>query len=187
MGPRDPASTTTPFVIPDPEADSEVRLFGKIDRLDRIADGRFVVYDYKTGQVPPVADIDRGLSLQLPLYLLAAETLLQDQGLREGAAGAYYQLRDLEHCGRQGLFANAAHQGQVYVAANRRLPDHETFRQRLDQTRVFVRGYARAMRAGVFHVTRQTPERACGYCHFRQSCRLDHRRMRALEREGKLP
>ena len=42
---------------------------GKIDRIDRTADGHFVVFDYKTGRMPSIADIDTGLNLQLPTLL----------------------------------------------------------------------------------------------------------------------
>ena len=186
QGPSDRLSTSTPYVISGPEEGDSVRLFGKIDRVDRTPDGRFAIYDYKTGQVPSVADIGRGLHLQIPLYLLAAESLLHDQGLRQGTAGAYYQLRDLENCGRKGLFGDRSQRGQVYAAQGRGLPEPEIFRQLIEQTRDFALSYARSMRRGFFHVTRQSPAKACTYCAYRQTCRLDHRRMRALEREGKL-
>jgi ATP-dependent helicase/nuclease subunit B len=186
MGPNDPLSTSTPYVISGPEEEDSVRLFGKIDRVDRTPDGRFAIYDYKTGQVPSVADIGRGLHLQIPLYLLAAENLLHDQGLIQGTAGAYYQLRDLENCGRKGLFGDKSQRGQVYSGQGRGLPEPEIFRQLIEQTRDFALSYARSMRRGLFHVTRQNPAKACTYCAYRQTCRLDHRRMRTLEREGKL-
>ena len=69
MGPRDPHSASTAFTIGEDE--QVVRLFGKIDRIDRTADCYFIIYDYKTGHPPRVSDIARGLNLQLPLYLLA--------------------------------------------------------------------------------------------------------------------
>ena len=182
--PSDAMSSPEPVEIKTPAG--MIRLRGKIDRVDRTPDGRFAIYDYKTGQVPSVADIGRGLHLQIPLYLLAAENLLHDQGLRQGTAGAYYQLRDLENCGRKGLFADKSQRGQVYAGQGRGLPEPEVFRQLIEQTRGFALSYARSMRRGLFHVTRQSPAKACPYCAYRQTCRLDHRRMRTLEREGKL-
>ena len=181
MGERDQQSTTTPYAIGDPESGDEVRLSGKIDRIDRTADGRFVVFDYKTGRTPSAADIDAGLNLQLPLYLLAAESLFGEIGLREGAGAAYLMLRDLEDVGRSGLFADAAHRNTAYVASGRYgLYDHEAYRQRLDAVRGFVVSYARAMRRGVFHVTAHDPDKICPHCPYQQSCRLDPQRMRAL-------
>ncbi len=181
MGERDRQSTTTPYAIDDPETGDEVRLSGKIDRIDRTADGHFVVFDYKTGRMPSVADIDTGLNLQLPLYLLAAESLFERIGLREGAGAAYLMLRDLEDCGRSGLFADAAHRNTAYVASGRYgMYDHEAYRQRLDAVRGFVLSYTRAMRRGIFRVTTHDPAKICPHCPYQQSCRLDPQRMRAL-------
>lgn len=181
MGERDRQSTTTPYAIDDPETGAEVRLSGKIDRIDRTADGRFVIFDYKTGRMPSVADMDTGLNLQLPLYLLAAESLFGESGLRQGAGAAYLMLRDLEDCGRSGLFADATHRNTAYVASGRYgMYDHEAYRQRLDAVRGFVLSYTRAMRRGVFRVTTHDPDKICPHCPYQQSCRLDPQRMRAL-------
>ena len=181
MGEGDQQSTTTLYAIGDPETGAEVRIAGKIDRIDRTADGRFVVFDYKTGRMPSAADMDTGLNLQLPLYLLAAESLFEEIGLREGAGAAYLMLRDLEDCGRKGLFADATHRNTAYVASGRYgMYDHEAYRQRLDAVRGFVLSYARSMRRGVFHVTTHDPAKICPHCPYQQSCRLDPQRMRAL-------
>ena len=181
MGERDRESTTTPYAIDDSESGAEVRLSGKIDRIDRTDDGSFVVFDYKTGRMPSVADIDTGLNLQLPLYVLAVESLFEKVGLREGAGAAYLMLRDLEDCGRSGLFADATHRNTAYVASGRQgMYDHEAYRQRLDAVRGFVLSYTRAMRRGVFHVTTHDPDKICLHCPYQQSCRLDPQRMRPL-------
>ena len=50
----------------------QVRLRGKADRLDLLADGRFRLIDYKTGKAP-----DAARSVQLPVYALCAQQLLQ--------------------------------------------------------------------------------------------------------------
>ena len=181
MGERDRQSTTELYAIGDSETGDEVRIAGKIDRIDRTADGSFVVFDYKTGRMPSVADIDTGLNLQLPLYLLAAESLFGEIGLREGAGAAYLMLRDLEDCGRSGLFADTAHRNTAYVASGRYgMYDHEAYRQRLDAVRGFVLSYTRAMRRGIFRVTTHDPAKICPHCPYQQSCRLDPQRMRAL-------
>ena len=181
MGERDRQSTTTHYAISDSESGDEVRISGKIDRIDRTADGRFIVFDYKTGRMPAVADIDTGLNLQLPLYLLATESLFEGIGLHEGAGAAYLMLRDLEDCGRSGLFADATHRNTAYVASGRYgIYDHEAYRQRLDAVRGFVLSYTRAMRRGIFHVTTHDPAKICPHCPYQQSCRLDPQRMRAL-------
>ena len=62
-----------------------VMLYGRIDRVDRSADGFYRVIDYKMGdrKFEP-AKIAAGLSLQLPLYLAAVEGLEGEMG------GMYY-------------------------------------------------------------------------------------------------
>ncbi len=42
-------------------------LTGRADRIERRADGRLGILDYKTGTVPPLRDVEAGLAPQLPL------------------------------------------------------------------------------------------------------------------------
>jgi ATP-dependent helicase/nuclease subunit B len=48
-------------------------LTGRVDRIDRLPDGRLAVIDYKTGQPPSVQNIEEGLEPQLPLLALMVE------------------------------------------------------------------------------------------------------------------
>ncbi|WP_324260785.1 PD-(D/E)XK nuclease family protein [Altererythrobacter sp. H2] len=50
-----------------------VRVFGRIDRLDRCADGSFVVIDYKTGKPPSRKQVEEGFALQLGTLGLIVE------------------------------------------------------------------------------------------------------------------
>ena len=45
-------------------------MVGRIDRIDRLSDGRVVITDYKTGKAQSQEDSDE--SLQLSIYALAA-------------------------------------------------------------------------------------------------------------------
>ena len=165
---------------------TQVRILGKIDRIDCTPEGKFVVLDYKTGRTSgSLSAIREGLSLQLPIYLLAIENLLGTAGLDEGVAGAYYELRDHEHCGKTGLFANKSHKDQVYRTQSQ-VVEHEAFRTALEQTRSFVLAYVRNIQQGRFHVTPHPPDKTCSHCLYKQSCRLDARRMQLLKRQGKL-
>jgi ATP-dependent helicase/nuclease subunit B len=49
-----------------------VVLHGKADRLDRLADGRLAIVDYKTGKAPSAKAVDAGFALQLGLLGLVA-------------------------------------------------------------------------------------------------------------------
>lgn len=49
------------------EGKAQVRLIGKIDRLDFRTDGKaFIIFDYKINQVPTRSQLEKGLDLQLP-------------------------------------------------------------------------------------------------------------------------
>lgn len=64
-------------------ADGGVAIRGVIDRLDLLtANGLRVlrVIDYKTGHVPPAGDVRGGIALQVPLYGMAAESLVAAEG-----------------------------------------------------------------------------------------------------------
>ena len=67
----------------DPAAAVPVRLTGVIDRIDSTESGYFVL-DYKTGETGPLKKLQGGWGFQLPLYLLAAQSLLDKEIL--GAA-----------------------------------------------------------------------------------------------------
>jgi ATP-dependent helicase/nuclease subunit B len=56
-------------------AGAPFRLTAKADRIDRLADGRLAIIDYKTGKPPDARNVRRGLAPQLPL-----EALIADQG-----------------------------------------------------------------------------------------------------------
>lgn len=49
-----------------------VRLHGTADRLDRLADGRLAIVDYKTGKAPSASAVEAGFALQLGLLGLIA-------------------------------------------------------------------------------------------------------------------
>ena len=65
------------------DPDVPVRLTGVIDRIDSTESG-YRVLDYKTGETSPLKKLQGGSGFQLPLYLLAAKSILDKQVL--GAA-----------------------------------------------------------------------------------------------------
>jgi ATP-dependent helicase/DNAse subunit B len=75
-------------------------LHGAIDRIDRTADGRALVHDYKVaGRVTPAAKFEEEGKLQLPLYLLAAQDLWD----LTPAGALYHPLRGTRERRPRGL------------------------------------------------------------------------------------
>jgi ATP-dependent helicase/nuclease subunit B len=50
-----------------------VKVMGRADRIDQLADGSLAIVDYKTGRVPSKAEVEAGFALQLGLLGLIAE------------------------------------------------------------------------------------------------------------------
>ncbi len=76
------------------------RLRGKIDRIDRIGD-TFIIVDYKSGTHKiEYSDFENGISLQLPLYLLATRNGLKRQGVIPKLAAFNWHTRDRETSGK---------------------------------------------------------------------------------------
>ncbi len=50
-----------------------VELYGKVDRIDQMADGTLAIVDYKTGKPPSKKQVEAGFALQLGLLGLIAD------------------------------------------------------------------------------------------------------------------
>ena len=151
----DPRSRREPAVLAASAGD--IRLRGKIDRVDRVAfedvAGLYVV-DYKTGKVPSGADIDKGLDLQLPLYAAAAV-----DALGEGVVGGAFH--GIGPKGKPTEFAAVEH-GRGAVRRN------EAYAEQLAEAIGRAGGHVAAMGEGRFDVL---PTAKCPtFCAFRQIC-----------------
>jgi ATP-dependent helicase/nuclease subunit B len=69
-----------------------VTLFGKVDRIDRLADGRLAIVDYKTGQAPAKKAVTEGFALQLGLLSLIARSGGFEGIKDEAGAHEYWSL-----------------------------------------------------------------------------------------------
>ena len=86
----DPASVERPLVLTGDENIELVELQGKVDRID-CGGEHLRIMDYKTGKPPSRRQVEQGLRLQVPLYMMAAEALLGKQG-ETSADGLYVQV-----------------------------------------------------------------------------------------------
>ena len=159
----DPASAGEAVELSGSGGSGQLRIRGRIDRIDLSPEGSFLIYDYKTGQAHPGAgDIEAGRALQLPLYLLAFESL---SGKRGVAAGYYRIRKDVES---RILLCDET--GRELIASRPKIsPD---FAGTLARSCDFALDYIRRIRKGEFPLP---PGEKCpnDYCEFRRVCRFD--------------
>lgn len=135
---RIPLALEHPFTI---KITPTLRLGGKIDRVDKHADGTLEIIDYKTGQAPKTRNVAN--DLQLTVYALAATD-----------AGLYRQPVD------KVIVSFFFFEGSEKISATRT----ET---QLTEAREIIRGRAQEMSTSDF---RPTPGRHCDFCEFRLIC-----------------
>jgi ATP-dependent helicase/nuclease subunit B len=67
-----------------PLGERSFRLLARADRIERLADGRYAILDYKSGQVPTSKQVRVGIAPQLTLEA----AILRSGGFKDVAAGA---------------------------------------------------------------------------------------------------
>jgi len=158
----------------DPAPAGGIFLQGKIDRIDVDGDA-FAVVDYKTGaSIPARKEVDEGASLQLPLYLHAAEWLLSERLGRPmaGGAGLYYHLKpEFEAVPRIG---SAEYRGRLLDPARRfkLAADSAALRAQVDAAVAIAGERAERIAAGIFPVEPRDPARLCRSCDYNKICRI---------------
>jgi ATP-dependent helicase/nuclease subunit B len=158
----------------DPVPAGGIRLAGKIDRVDMAGDA-FRVIDYKTGsRLPGPADIEEGASLQLPLYLHCAASILSGRLGRvvDTGVGAYYHLRDgfrgvtrLGSRDFKGSLVPAGERSKLFDSAGR-------LRELVAAATVRATEHASNIADGMFPVRPSHPDRLCRSCEFNRVCRI---------------
>jgi RecB family exonuclease len=121
-------------------------LHGAVDRVDRAADGRAVVLDYKlSGAVTPGERFEERAKLQLPLYLLAVE---RHWGATP-VAGLYHPLRGTSVRRPRGVVAaEEAAELSGYDLYDNDLLDAEGLEQLLSESRRRASEIVARIRAG---------------------------------------
>ncbi len=153
------------------------RLHGAVDRVDRAADGRALVIDYKlSSKVTPGEKLEQEAKLQLQLYLIAVAELWG----AEPAGGLYYPLRGTSERRPRGLVREdaAAELGGLGLARTDRV-DAEGLAESLADARRRAGAIVARMRAG--EIDRDPGPRpglrdhgVCPpYCEFAPICRRD--------------
>jgi len=158
----------------DSDCRDPVKIIGKIDRVDVSEDGSLCfVIDYKTGRLPAISDIGRGLSLQLPVYIMALD---QEKRLRNTVArvSGYCHLPPAGPVKFSTTFGDLGCLPEVL--------DRSAGRGDLDLSEVggldaiadLILALCEQIRQGRFATTALDENRAgCRYCEFSRVCRHD--------------
>lgn len=152
-------------------------LHGAIDRVDRAADGRAVVIDYKlSGSVTAREKFEEQAKLQLPLYLLAAA----EHWGATPVGGLYHPLRGTSVRRPRGVVeADAAADLDGYDLYDRDIVDGDALEELLEGSRERAAAIVARMRAGEI---RRDPGPRPGlrnhdvcppFCSFAPICRRD--------------
>ncbi len=146
-----------------------IEISTKVDRIDRLADGRKLVIDYKTGKVS-VGDWmeDRPKEPQLPLYGLSMDRL---GGLAFGRVRA-------GESGFAGLTVNAVLPGVKPYNETEYAHAFESWTALLAYWRKVIGGLADAYRVGYARVDPRKYPDACDHCTLKPLCRIHERHAR---------
>lgn len=136
------------------------------DRIDRLADGRLVIVDYKTGE-PKARDwfFERIAEPQLPLYSVA---------MREPLAGVFFgQVRkgDMKYIGvadDEGIVPG----GKSVADAGGDLADYGSIAEIVADWHYRLEALGRELQQGRAAVAPASVRTSCRYCHLAPVCRI---------------
>ncbi|CUU08423.1 ATP-dependent helicase/nuclease subunit B [Candidatus Thermokryptus mobilis] len=144
-----------------------VKIQGKIDRID-VKGNKFLIYDYKTGRyVPTLDDLDRGIHLQIPIYIKVAEEIFKDRGYEmEGVGGVNYIVRGDVRIGR------VLQKGEG--RRSKKILDEEEYKKKIDLAVEKVNVYVDGIVNGKFGLTSHDDKisKICWGCPFIEICRI---------------
>ena len=168
----------------EPVAMGGFRLRGKIDRIDVpnvLEDGTvegdtFTIVDYKSGKTTPGwSQIERGLSLQLPLYLRVAEDLLRSHIPElKGVAALYQKLLDEGSERKLGIAIKsyADKSFEKLKGRNGYLDSADKLAEVIDATILKAKAYVDGVAAGHFPLTEASLIKQCKTCPYGTVCRV---------------
>jgi ATP-dependent helicase/nuclease subunit B len=183
---RDQSSSTRTVVLKSSKG--QIKINGKIDRIDKDQSGNALIFDYKTGvQASSVqaGEILEGLRFQLPLYMLAYNELENDS---KAVYAGYYLVKDADNCKRKDVLADksgADFLGNNARAAlpNKNIVDNEgamlTLQELLNYSLDAAIQKTEELKQGIFRHTRYPDDIVCQqYCAFRRMCQKNVGKLR---------
>ena len=175
--------------------DEEIKITGKIDRVDLNSSGEALLIDYKTGsKSAKVKDVARGTELQLAIYAVILPKLLAAAQAAEAAMPvmtAIYQVKDAENCKQKPIMLDRNAGLNMKMMGHAPLPNKYvtdadgqplTFDNVLEAAQDHVFTYVQQIQNGKFRHTRYPEDPPCrDFCEFRRMCRKDTLKLLASE------
>lgn len=155
---------------PEPVIGHNVKFRGKIDRIDKnIEENNFDIIDYKLSlsRKPTRADLEGGISLQLPLYMFAAKKLFEQKEIKLSPSEVYlYSLKfNQKEFGKQKI-----------SLIDRKAENKEAeFNRLFDEALEKIDKYVQDIVKGEFPLTslEDREKKVCKYCDFNKICRVE--------------
>jgi len=142
--------------------DKKVFLRGKIDRIDKNTDrDNYIVIDYKSSSFGKrdLGHIDKGLSLQLPVYIMS-------QASKNVVSGAYSILSEGEFFTAMGILG----EGSFITKRQKGAMDKEKWNDVLNNYKENIFNIVNNINNGNFSVN---PKECSPYCPYRDICRYE--------------
>ncbi|MGO1370664.1 MAG: PD-(D/E)XK nuclease family protein [Senegalia sp. (in: firmicutes)] len=133
--------------------DFDIKLCGKIDRIDMKNQG-LIIYDYKTSSAKNIKDIEKGTSLQLPIY-----AMVMKEKKYEILETAYITLNDKKYS---------------YLLEKIDLDNM------IDIAKAHINNYIDGINSGNFFVK---PSKCSAYCPYKTICRYNKERIERKDEE----
>lgn len=148
---------------------SDISISGRIDRIDVDQNNKvFSVIDYKTGELDSGAKIKRGESLQIPLYMMAAEQLLLKN--YRPAAGLLIGFKDLTK--KSGLIIQGG--GEEEALKKNYHISMESWNQLKQEITMGVQKIVDQINEGRF-TPNPLEKSLCRFCDYRDICHFEQK------------
>jgi hypothetical protein len=167
-----------------------IKIRGKIDRIDSFDSSHNkvsqlgiagpVILEYKTGAVPAARSLEKGLTFQVPLYLMA---LIEDDPDSKGeCAGFFYAIGNGNTIEHASAFASEnIKRTKLLIEEGDRKHVNVLNSHTFQMVRQFIKTIHKNILAGSFHYSFE--DTSCRACDYQGICRRDEAR---IEHEKKL-
>jgi ATP-dependent helicase/nuclease subunit B len=147
-----------------------VKLKGKIDRID-VDDSKnlFAVTDYKLGySIPNKSDLEGGISIQLPFYMLCAQSLLKDFYTKD-LKPAFMNIFSLKY--NDGNFGKT----KLKFGRSKDFDFVEFNKSIMSAATENIKKFVLSISNGKFPLSslENRKLKVCAYCDFKTQCRID--------------